>query len=207
MSLLSRFALPLVALASVASGASALTLTNAAVTGPTGTIWTTAHTGNYTLFLQNPGLGDFLNPNDESISLNIANSGITRALLAGEGYTPGTTIDSDPLYNLTLTFDDGQTLTGQYTPTTNTFLGGGSIISGGSTYSLIEFSYRRFLGDAVQPNVATPGGDGNDYVGNFRIEGVAGAVPEPATWGLMIVGFGMVGAASRRSSRTPRVAA
>ena len=206
MSFVSRFSLPLAAFAlvSAASGASALTLINAAVTGPTGTIWTTANTGNYTLFLQTPGLGDFLNPNNESISLNVADTGITRALLAGEGFTPGTTADSDPFYNLTLTFNGGQTLTGKYTPTTNTFLGGTSIASGSKTYSLIEFSYRRFLGDAVQANVATPGGDGNDYVGNFRIEGVAvtGAVPEPATWGLMIVGFGMVGAAARRRNRT-----
>ncbi len=199
-SFVSRLSLPFAALAlvSVASGASALTLTNAAVTGPTNTVWTTAHTGNYTLFLQSPGLGDYLNPNDESISFGVANSGITRVLLAGEGYTPGTNIDSDPFYNLTLTFDDGQMLTGQYTPTTNTFLGGNSITSAGTTFSLIEFSYRRFLGDAVQANVATPGGDGNDYVGNFRIDAVAGAVPEPATWGLMIGGFAMTGFAARR---------
>ena len=205
MSFISRMSLPLAALTlvSVATGASALTLTRADVTGPTGTIWTTGQTGNYTLFLQTPGLGDFVNPNDEPISLNVSNNGITRALLAGEGFTPGTTVDSDPFYNLNLTFNDGQMLTGTYTPRTNTFLGGSSIVSGGTTFSLIEFSYRRFLGDAVQANVATPGGDGNDYVGNFRISGVAGAVPEPATWGLMIVGFGMVGAAARRrSSRT-----
>ena len=205
MSFVSRLSLPFAALAlvSVASAASALTLTRADVTGPTGTIWTTAPTGNYTLFLQSPGLGDYINPNGEAISRDVP-SGVSRILLAGEGFLPGTTADSDPFYNLTLTFDDGQTLLGKYTPSTNTFNGGTSIVSDGTTFTLIEFSYRRFLGDAVQANVATPGGDGNDYVGNFRIEGVAvtGAVPEPATWGLMIVGFGMVGAAARRRNRT-----
>lgn len=197
----SRISLPLAALAIAlgATGANALTLTNAAVTGPTSTIWTTAQTGNYTLFLQTPNLGDFLNPNDESISLGIANNAITRALLAGEGYLPGTTIDSDPFYNLTLSFDTGQTLTGSYTPATNTFVGGSSIMSGGQSYSLIEFSYRRFLGDSVQANVATFGGDGNDYNGNFRIQ--AAAVPEPTTWALMLGGFGLVGASMRRRSR------
>jgi hypothetical protein len=30
---------------------------------------------------------------------------------------------------------------------------------------------------------------------------VVGAVPEPATWGMMILGFGMIGAAARRSKR------
>lgn len=33
------------------------------------------------------------------------------------------------------------------------------------------------------------------------------AVPEPATWGMMILGFGMVGAAARRTRRTPLTAA
>lgn len=191
------------ALASIATGANALSVTNAAVTGASGTIWTTAHTGNYTLFLQTPGLGDFINPHDESINLPVSTTGITRALLAGEGYTPGTNSDSDAIYNLTLSFDGGQTLTGEYTPLTNTFIGGtNTIVSGNTTYSLIEFSYRRFLGDAVQANVATPGGDGNDYVGNFRLQGVTAAVPEPASWALMIGGFGLVGVASRRRVRS-----
>ena len=203
MSLVSRMSLPLAALAlvSVATGASALTLTRADVTGPTGTIWTTGQTGNYTVFLATPNVGDYLNPNDEPINFGVANNGITRVLLSGEGFTPGTTGDSDPFYNLKLTFDDGQFLTGVYTPMTNTFNGGSTITSGGTTFSLIEFSFRRTLGDTVQANVATFGGDGNDYAGNFRIS-AAGAVPEPATWGLMIVGFGMVGAAARRRTRT-----
>ena len=193
-----KILLATVAIASLSSGANALTLIRADVTGPTGTIWTTGQTGNYTLFLQTPGLGDFINPNDEAVNLGVANSGTTRVLLAGEGFTPGTTSDSDPFYNLTLSFDTGQTLTGTYTPMSNTFNGGTSIVSGNTTYSLIEFSYRRFLGDTVQANRATPGGDGNDYNGNFRINAVAGAVPEPATWAMMIGGFGMMGVAARR---------
>jgi hypothetical protein len=190
------------ALASVATSANALTLVNAAVTGASGTIWTTAHTGNYTLFLSAPAAGDYLNPNDESLNFGVASSGISRVLLTGEGYTPGTTANSDAVYNLTLSFDGGQSLTGSYTPGTNTFLGdGSSIVSGGSTYSLIEFSFIRNLGDSVQPNVAIPGGDGNDYNGNFRLNAVAAGVPEPASWALMIVGFGMVGVTARRRAR------
>lgn len=34
--------------------------------------------------------------------------------------------------------------------------------------------------------------------GSITISAVTSSVPEPATWGLMIVGFGMIGAASRR---------
>lgn len=36
---------------------------------------------------------------------------------------------------------------------------------------------------------------------------VAAAVPEPATWAMMLGGFGLIGAATRRSSRMARVAA
>ncbi|WP_394648929.1 PEPxxWA-CTERM sorting domain-containing protein [uncultured Sphingomonas sp.] len=35
-----------------------------------------------------------------------------------------------------------------------------------------------------------------------RISGVAAAVPEPATWAMMLLGFGMVGAASRHRRRS-----
>jgi hypothetical protein len=197
---ISRISLPLAALAIVlgATGANALTLTRAAVTGASGTIWTTGQTGNYTLFVATPNAGDYLNPNDQPISLGIAPDAITRALLSGEGYLPGTVVDSDAIYNLTLNFDTGQTLTGMYTPLTNTFNSGGSFTSGGQSYALIEFSFRRDLGDSVQPNVATFGGDGNDYNGNFRLQ--SGAVPEPAMWLMMLGGFGLVGASMRRRS-------
>ena len=205
-----KFLLATLAAASLATGASALTLVNAAVTGsvagPGQTVWTTANTGNYTLFLSSPNPGDYLNPNDESISIGIPN-GTSRVLLTGEGYFPGNTLNSDPAYNLTLSFDSGQTLTGLYTVATNSFSGGSSIVSGGRTFSLIEFSFTRNLADVVQANVATPGGDGNDYNGNFRISSVAGAVPEPASWALMIVGFGMVGVSARRRKASTAVAA
>ena len=39
-----------------------------------------------------------------------------------------------------------------------------------------------------------------------RISGVAAAVPEPATWAMMLLGFGMVGAASRYRRRKVAVA-
>lgn len=196
-----KLLLATLALATFATGANALTLTNATVrgsiTGPGQTVWTTANTGNYTLFLSSPNPGDYLNPNSENISFTVAN-GISRVLLTGEGYFPGNSLNSDPSYNLTLDFDGGQSLTGLYTVATNSFSGGSSIMSGGRTFSLLEFSFTRNLADVVSPNVAVPGGDPNDYNGNFRISSVAGAVPEPASWALMIAGFGMTGAAMRR---------
>lgn len=41
------------------------------------------------------------------------------------------------------------------------------------------------------------GKEGGSYSGQFAY-GTAASVPEPAAWGLMIAGFGMVGAAMRR---------
>ncbi|MFS0737298.1 PEPxxWA-CTERM sorting domain-containing protein [Sphingomonas sp. 1P06PA] len=190
------FATAAMALAT-ATGANAANLISADVTGPSGTIWTTRDTGNYTLFLQTPGLGDFLNPNDEAINYTPA-EGINRVLLAGEGFRPGETINSDAIYTLTLNFDDGATITGDYTPLTNSFVGGSSTTVGNTTYSLIEFSFTRTLGDSVSPNVAVPGGNGNDYAGNFRFDVTTAAVPEPASWALMIGGFGVAGASLRR---------
>jgi hypothetical protein len=40
------------------------------------------------------------------------------------------------------------------------------------------------------------------YVDDVSVTGLSGAVPEPATWGMMLLGFGMVGAAARRRRRT-----
>ncbi len=198
---MNKLLLTTLALASIATSANALTLTNATVrgtvTGPGQTVWTTANTGNYTLFLSSPNPGDYLNPNSENISFTVPN-GPSRVLLTGEGYFPNNTLNSDPSYNLTLDFDGGQSLTGLYTVATNSFIGGSSITSGGRTFSLAEFSFTRNLANVVSPNVANPGGDPNDYNGNFRISSVAGNVPEPASWALMIAGFGLTGAAMRR---------
>ena len=68
------YLLAVVAVASVSGVASAATLVSAAVFGSVNnTVWATANApgttaGNYTLFLQNPTLGAFLNPNDEQIN-------------------------------------------------------------------------------------------------------------------------------------------
>jgi hypothetical protein len=44
-------------------------------------------------------------------------------------------------------------------------------------------------------------GLGNEDVYSLKITDVAGAVPEPATWAMMLVGFGGVGFAMRRRSK------
>ena len=198
------------AVTTIASSANAATLVSAAIFGSLGqTVWGTANapgtsTGNYTLFLQNPTLGAFLNPNDEQINYT-THAGGNYAFLAGDGYPVGTTANSDPIYNLELTFSGGQTLRGSYVPgSANTFLGGTPVVIGNQKFTLTEFSFTRSLANPVGQYTATPGtGDGNDYQGNFRFNQTA--VPEPASWALMLGGFGLAGAAMRRRRRTARV--
>jgi hypothetical protein len=54
------------------------------------------------------------------------------------------------------------------------------------------------------PQFGHPNGTGGSrwgtYIANIRV-GNAGAVPEPATWAMMIVGFGLTGVAMRRQRR------
>ncbi|MFS0735467.1 PEPxxWA-CTERM sorting domain-containing protein [Sphingomonas sp. 1P06PA] len=181
----------------ISAGANAANLISADVTGPSGTIWTTRDTGNYTLFVQTPGLGDFLNPNDEALNVT-PTEGANRFLLAGEGFRPGETANSDAIYTVTLGFADGATISGTYTPALNNFIGGTTATVGNTTYALTKFSFTRTLGDSVSPNVAFPGGNSHDYSGNFTFDVTTAAVPEPAAWALMIGGFGIVGGAMRR---------
>lgn len=189
-----------------ATPATAATLISATVNGvtaagtTTGTVWNTNSSDSfYTLFVRYPVSGPnnapVLNPNDEPINVGV-DSGLSQFLLAGEGYFPGVNADSDLIYRLTLGFAGGGTLTGIYTPTTNTFLAGSAAVIDGVSYSLSDFSFRRFGGDTVQAFTATPGGDPNDYVGSFQLS--AAGVPEPSTWAMMIVGFGALGAVMRR---------
>ena len=73
---------------------------------------------------------------------------------------------------------------GPGTPVAETFIGGATY-AGSGDYSAYICDRECLLGEGVtSPNAA--------------INYVFAAVPEPATWGLMIAGFGMVGASMRR---------
>ena len=65
----------------------------------------------------------------------------------------------------------------------------GFTISGG-TLERLDFIFRPGVADAKQFRLQLADDGGNDPGG--------GAVPEPASWAMMIVGFGGVGAAMRR---------
>jgi hypothetical protein len=66
-------------------------------------------------------------------------------------------------------------------------------IAGGDTVNL--------WGDGAEPGLGKTYGVGvakGDAVLDYQFDGVGGGVPEPATWSLMIAGFGLAGARLRR---------
>ena len=73
------------------------------------------------------------------------------------------------------------------------------LLAGGANQ--FTFSYASPSGDALggAGGHAGPQGFGDEGFGISNVL-LTGAVPEPATWGMMILGFGVVGAAMRRRS-------
>ena len=88
--------------------------------------------------------------------------------------------------------------------TTQTFTGlgitGGSGAAGGNQTIAASngfVTFRRAAGDARITGASFTSG-----ANSFEFDGLSvGGVPEPTTWALMILGFGMIGGASRRISR------
>lgn len=186
--------------ATMATGAQAQSnLTSATVTGPSGTVWNTnAADTFYTLFLVRP-FGTILNPND-NFSGSASTLGANNFTTAGEGFPTGGSMNSDPFYTLTLMFANGAQITGQYVG--SVFTGGTSSAVGGFNYTLTGFGWDRSPADNVSAYRAVSGGDPADYTGQFAYSVAAvAAVPEPATWAMMLLGFGGIGFAMRRRSQ------
>jgi hypothetical protein len=57
-------------------------------------------------------------------------------------------------------------------------------------------------GDTITSIAFDTNGSGVSDLRQLRLGGVAAAVPEPGTWALMLLGFGVVGASMRRRRRT-----
>ena len=190
-----------VAAACFATNAHAADLVSAAVTGPSGTVWNTKVDDFYALFLQRP-LGTLLNPTD-NFAPSPTTLGQNDYTIYGEGFPAGTQADSDPFYTLTLTFADGAIITGQYVG--STFTAGSSTTVGDTTYAMTGFGWDRSPANNVGPFTVGTGGDDVDYTGQFSFSQRVAAVPESATWGMMIAGFGMIGGAARRRRHVARV--
>ncbi len=196
-------------------------ITSAAVTGSnghsaTGTVWNTKVDNYYTLFIQHP-YGNTLNPNDNFTSAPIASAGASDYTIAGDGWPLNTKKgNSDPFYDLTLVLTENnvsKTLTGVFDEATQSFTSTSNAVKfSGVNYSLTDFNWVRGLsnivgsysvGSAVYPH--QPIGSKSDYQGAFTIS--AAGVPEPATWSMMIVGFGAVAGTMRRRRSVAAVAA
>lgn len=192
--------LALGAAAFASTPASAASLVSAAVTGlngtvPTGTVWNTDSADTfYALFLVRP-FANVINPTDNFTSTP-STSGANNFGIAGDGFPTGTSANSDSSYLLTLIFGDGATISGQYDG--STFVGGTSSTVGALTYTLTGFGWDRSPADNVSQFNAVSGGDPADYSGQFAFTTQTPAVPEPATWGMMLLGFGAIGFAMRR---------
>jgi hypothetical protein len=78
-------------------------------------------------------------------------------------------------------------------------------VSGDSRYDLTLFFRDRYSGGEVIIGGRT--GFGTDLAFRVTGSGGVGAVPEPTTWAMMLLGFGAIGASLRTARRetTPRL--
>ena len=111
-------------------------------------------------------------------------------LLAGSLYTLSFFAAARPGYGaLPVSVSFGDTLLGQFTPTSNDFT---------------QFTDFNFLATGTTGSITFAGlNDDSTLDLNTGIDAVSvsAAVPEPATWAMMIVGFGLAGYAMRRRTR------
>ncbi|WP_225883149.1 PEPxxWA-CTERM sorting domain-containing protein [Sphingomonas aliaeris] len=156
----------------------------------------------YTLFMQRP-LNNLLNETD-NFAPSPTTLGQNDYAINGEGFPVGTQDNSDGFYTLTLTFGDGAVITGDYVG--STFTAGSSTTVGNTTYAMTGFGWDRSPANNVgRYSLVTAGSDENDYTGQFSFSQQVAAVPESATWGMMILGFGMIGGAARRRRHVARL--
>lgn len=102
---------------------------------------------------------------------------------------------------------NNQTITGLFTIPNNRyyyFTTGGTFLDGsGVRFNTNQFTNVAFFQPSVGPadQYRINGGGGISTLGNASSQLVGGAVPEPATWLMLILGFGAVGAGLRRAAK------
>ena len=95
----------------------------------------------------------------------------------------------------------GTTFLGSYGPTSHTGIDFpvSSLTAGTTGYDTLSLSFTATSAGSIRGFVGTGSADNiGPILDNFRIDITPGAVPEPATWAMMIAGFGLVGASMRR---------
>lgn len=121
-------------------------------------------------------------------------NGYTAASNLGTTATPAGTIAGGPLPNGTISGSnitlDLSSFFANYNG--NDFNQGTSAATGTCTFSGSNCNY------TVSWQSTIVGGSFNGYVGHWTMQGVAAPVPEASTYGMMVVGLGLVGAAVMR---------
>ena len=166
------------------------------VYNPTGSAWTftggAGETGNQSAW----GFQDA--PDGHVVAFLQTISSISQTLtglVAGTTYTVSFDLAHRPNYGLnqvSLSFDGGSIFS--LTPTSDAWTTYTASFTATGTSGLLSFSTND--GRA----------DNDSGLDNVRITGEQGAVPEPASWALMLGGFGLVGAAMRSRKAAVRFA-
>lgn len=79
---------------------------------------------------------------------------------------------------------------------------GSTLVLVTSTFAAATYQFFRFEGTPYDQGDFSRRFPGGRLAEIDAISGVVAPVPEPATWAMMIVGFGLIGAAMRRRTRT-----
>lgn len=137
----------------------------------------------------------------DSVASLPANWSFTTANL---GQTPSDVlpIDDPGILNITFTYT-GPTLNFDDNPANNTELTFGTfdILS-----TLGGLTLRDFTSQAIKNDGPARGTDVSS-IGSYSAPGAGGVVPEPASWAMLLAGFGLTGAIMRRRKRAASVTA
>lgn len=90
---------------------------------------------------------------------------------------------------------------------TSVMINGVEFAVGSTGTTEFRFLSDLLLGPGKQNTLTVSGTTGGDasYAGTLTFAGVAGVIPEPSTWMMMIMGIGLAGVALRRRRQTVRL--
>ncbi|MBB5686145.1 PEPxxWA-CTERM sorting domain-containing protein [Sphingobium boeckii] len=156
-----------------------------------------AQTGVHSTGTQDPNdtLTGFVNKDGSGVTFSTTTGNLS---ITGGGEA---TINGDPkIENLNVAFQkswDSVTFNFAGTGSVFSLLVNGTALFSGADCCTIETSGQYTVTGAGINNLAFTFSPGISDAKQFRVKGVS-AVPEPATWGMMLIGFGAVGSAMRR---------